>query len=206
MRYRPLKVVLLGWWESRRRSSRPTRPSRRCKATKKAWTCWQPGVLFANLYGYLLLVTFSQELCGNLVYSYTDDTWVESLLRLRNLYLQQGILFTGVPSCCRLLSKSKCHGQARTAAHYQGERMKKAKEAVPWRSQWSFAARILNSEETKMWFLPVVSRWTWHRNHLNSANSLGIFGKWVSTSPSEKINHETIPKHTGSATEAAKET
>ena len=245
-------MVLLGWWESRRRSSRPTRPSRRCKATKKTGTCWQPRVLFDNLYGYLLLVTFSQELRGNLVYYSVLLSWCNlqvdkwngtpilitlglspSWLRLRNLYLQQCILFTGVPSCCRLsfpflsFVKSKCHGQARTAAHYQGERMKKAKEAVPWRSQWSFAAfffcfpvasGILNSDQTKMWLVPTICELLnmarWLPRKIVAAQWLWNEITWNQPTPLESLvnrslhhHHETIPKHTGSApTEAAKET
>ena len=255
MRYRPLQVALLGWRESRRRSSRPTRPSRRCKATKKTWTRWQPRVLFDQCFWissscylftrYMNIWCIAQVFlswCHLQVNKWNGTPILLTLglspswLRLRNLYLQQCILFTGVPSCCRLsfpflsFVKSKCHGQARTAKHFQGERMKKAKEAVPWRSQWSFAtlcfcfpvaSRIPNCDQTKMWFLPFVSRWKWHHGSPEKSLQLNGFevksleisqlpwnlGKSVSTSPSKKINHETIPKHTGSApTEAAKET
>ncbi len=45
MRYGPLRGSLLRWFEYRRRSSRPTRPSRRCKATKKTWICFSQGSL-----------------------------------------------------------------------------------------------------------------------------------------------------------------
>lgn len=149
MRYRPLQVALLGWRESRRRSSRPTRPSRRCKATKKTWTRWQPRVLFDQSFWissscylftrYMNIWCIAQVfLSCHLQVNKWNGTPIlltlglsPSWLRLRNLYLQQCILFT-------------------------------AKEAVPWRSQWSFAtlcfcfpvaSRIPNCDQTKMWFL-----------------------------------------------------
>lgn len=212
MRYRPLQVALLGWRESRRRSSRPTRPSRRCKATKKTWTRWQPRVLFDQSFWissscylftrYMNIWCIAQVFlswCHLQVNKWNGTPILLTLglspswLRLRNLYLQQCILFTGVPSCCRLsfpflsfplwnLSAmvrqgpqniTRERGWRRPRKQYLGE-VNEVLQHFVFVSLLLLEFPIVTRQRCGSYFLPFVSRWTWH--HGSPEKSLQLNG------------------------------